>query len=580
MAVWMLYIIVVSLLVGLAALLVEQTVDPARGGRRWIWVGAFAGTLLVVFAPGPTVGSEWLAELTERWTSAGLVEGAVAPAVAPGMVGGALEPAQANATTRALGWMGGVDGAVLAAWLAVALLLLVRWLWAAHRVRRQLRSWPTVELPEGRVMVSADTGPAVVGLLRHRVVLPRWCLELPAAERGLIVAHEREHLQARDGLLLAGATLLTLLMPWNLPFWGYRRRLREAVETDCDARVLRRRPAARHAYGSLLLTVAARPAAGRSALLTFSPRSSALGRRIDMLTSDTRGISGIRTLSLLAGALMLVAVSCLVPGPDQDGALPTGPDAETALEEQSATELDEVAREPTFTPFTQAPELTNRSEVAQALQAAYPDELRDAGIGGTAIVHVFVDDEGTVRNVQIAEPSGHEVLDRAAERMALEFSFTPAMNRGERVPVWISLPVTFRTDEGAADERVSPADADEVDEGPRDLPPPERTEAAEPTFTPFTVAPEVRNRAEVSRALQAAYPDELRDAGIGGTAIVHLFIDEEGEVQNVLVSESSGHEDLDRAAERVALEFDFTPALNRDEKVAVWIQLPITFQER
>ena len=299
-----------------------------------------------------------------------------------------------------------------------------------------------------------------------------------------------------------------------------------------------------------------------------------------MLTSDTRGISGIRTLSLLAGGVMLVAVSCLVPGPDRDGALPTDPDAAASLEEEQTAELDEVAREPTFTPFTQAPELTNRSEVGRALQRAYPDELRDAGIGGTVLVHVFVDDEGTVRNVQVAEPSGHERLDRAAERVALEFSFSPAMNQGERVPVWIQLPVTFQADEGAADDRVSPADSDQVEERPRDLPQPERAGDDEPAFTPFTVAPEVQNRDEVSRALEAAYPDELRNAGIGGTAIVHLFIDEEGEVRNVVLSESSGHEDLDRAAQRVALEFDFTPALNRDERVAVWIQLPITFQER
>ncbi len=45
-----------------------------------------------------------------------------------------------------------------------------------------------------------------------------------------------------------------------------------------------------------------------------------------------------------------------------------------------------------------------------------------------------------------------------------------------------------------------------------------------------------------------------------------------------IISESSRHAQLDAAALRVAAVFQFTPAMNRDERVPVWIQLPITFQ--
>jgi len=94
------------------------------------------------------------------------------------------------------------------------------------------------------------------------------------------------------------------------------------------------------------------------------------------------------------------------------------------------------------------------------------------------------------------------------------------------------------------------------------------------------VAPEVRNRNEIGRVLQREYPSTLRDAGIGGTVVMHFFIDEQGVVQNTLVAESSGHTALDQAAERVAQAFEFSPALNRDQRVPVWIQIPITFQTR
>ena len=118
-----------------------------------------------------------------------------------------------------------------------------------------------------------------------------------------------------------------------------------------------------------------------------------------------------------------------------------------------------------------------------------------------------------------------------------------------------------------------------------DLPPPPTNDAeadlsAAPVFTPMTVRPEIRNRSEVQAALMREYPPILRDAGIGGTAIVWFFISEEGRVLDSRVDVSSGHLPLDEAALKVADVFVFSPAVNREQIVQVWIQLPITFQVR
>jgi protein TonB len=91
------------------------------------------------------------------------------------------------------------------------------------------------------------------------------------------------------------------------------------------------------------------------------------------------------------------------------------------------------------------------------------------------------------------------------------------------------------------------------------------------------VKPDIKNREEVQRALQREYPALLRDAGIGGTVLVWFFIDEDGHVVRTLVQESSGYEALDNAALKVAGIIQFTPALNRDKRVPVWISLPVTF---
>jgi TonB family protein len=51
-------------------------------------------------------------------------------------------------------------------------------------------------------------------------------------------------------------------------------------------------------------------------------------------------------------------------------------------------------------------------------------------------------------------------------------------------------------------------------------------------------------------------------------------------VGRTLVNVSSGHQALDEAALRVVSIIQFTPALNRDVPVPVWISLPVAFTVR
>ena len=104
--------------------------------------------------------------------------------------------------------------------------------------------------------------------------------------------------------------------------------------------------------------------------------------------------------------------------------------------------------------------------------------------------------------------------------------------------------------------------------------------SAAPWFTPMTVEPEILNRGEVLQALMRLYPPVLRDAGIGGTVEVWFFISEDGTLIDSRVSEPSTHRELNEAALEVANVFKFSPALNRETTVQVWIRLPMTFEVR
>lgn len=99
-------------------------------------------------------------------------------------------------------------------------------------------------------------------------------------------------------------------------------------------------------------------------------------------------------------------------------------------------------------------------------------------------------------------------------------------------------------------------------------------------FITHTVVPRLLNVERLGRAIQQEYPRELREAGVGGTTVVHIFVSEAGRVQDQVVRKSSGNEELDNAALRAVSVARFSPARNRDRNVAVWIELPITFGAR
>jgi beta-lactamase regulating signal transducer with metallopeptidase domain len=95
----------------------------------------------------------------------------------------------------------------------------------------------------------------------------------------LVVLHEEEHLRGGDARLLAAALFFVVVTPWNPATWWQLRRLRMAMEMDCDRRVLRREPDCEQ-YGNSLLSVAAKASGVSLGLAAFTERSLSLKRRI------------------------------------------------------------------------------------------------------------------------------------------------------------------------------------------------------------------------------------------------------------------------------------------------------------
>jgi len=368
-------------------------------------------------------------------------------------------------------------------------------------------------------------------MLRAAVVVPEWALELDADRRRMLVLHEAEHVRAADPQLALAGLLLAVLVPWNLPLWWQLRRLRLAIEMDCDERVLRRAGDA-HGYGSLLLEVCQRKS---HLAVALAESKSMLERRIRMITKTTKGPATLRAIGLAAVAGLVLAVACETPGP-------TGP-AEAGSNAMGPEDIDVLLRD-TLAANPCEPIIFMDGARASVEQVRAADIESIEVVKGGAVARITGD--ANACGVVSVLTKGATLEEQEATRRLVEQMMTARRaEAGQVAPRTLTL--------------------QEVRE--------------EPTFTPMTVRPQLRNVDDVRTNLEASYPPLLREAGIAGTTNVWFLIDEDGNVDRALVNESSGYDALDQAALKVANGMEFTPAYNRDQRVPVWIALDITFED-
>jgi hypothetical protein len=193
-------------------------------------------------------------------------------------------------------------------WIASIALALIILASGVHLSWRRGR-WDRRYVAGMAVYVSEDCGPAVVGFLRPHIVVPHWLTKLPPEEQELVIAHERSHLGAYDAQLLTLALCLLVCMPWNLVLWWQLRRLRLAVEIDCDARVLGLGyPVAR--YSDTLIAIGERHSANYAIAMASYGSKSFLEQRIhNMLRKKTRHarVSALALAALGAGLAVCAA---------------------------------------------------------------------------------------------------------------------------------------------------------------------------------------------------------------------------------------------------------------------------------
>jgi beta-lactamase regulating signal transducer with metallopeptidase domain len=309
---WMAYVLVVGLFLAAAAYAAERAAQLRGGPARWIWLAAILASLLL-----PSVIASVSVQAPPLHPPAAGAPGAAGQLVAlRQLTSSGLKPsawllaaAGPNAASPSL------DRILQGAWLTASAGLLLALAIAAAELFRRRRGWDEAVVAGARVFVSDNIGPAVVGLLRPRIVVPRWITTAPGDLQQMVIAHERSHLDAGDARLLAIGVLLVVGMPWNLPLWWQLRRLRFAIEMDCDARVLN---AGRDVagYGRALLAVGER-GSGRVAVVAGMAESKTfLEQRLRKMISKQTRFAWAAATGLAALGVVLAASAAEVSPPN------------------------------------------------------------------------------------------------------------------------------------------------------------------------------------------------------------------------------------------------------------------------
>jgi TonB-dependent SusC/RagA subfamily outer membrane receptor len=324
MATWMLQALLVAVLVGAAARAAEELFRLYGLPRRLVWAAAILATVLLPvwmlaapMVPGAGGGAP-AAATPEAYAGSdaganALTSMAVAPGAASwtGLLAERVSAAAAVLVAGAAGWLGAatLERALLGGWLALSAGFLSLFLLTLVRYSRLRRHWRAARLADTEVYVASRGGPAVVGVVRPAIVVPAWLLRAEPSHQRMVVLHEREHVRARDHILVAFAHAVVALMPWNVPLHWMLRRLRLTVELDCDRRVLAGGAEPR-AYGTMLLDIAGHAEGLPLATATLADGPTDLERRIlDMTTKQPR-FRSIRAGLATAVAAALVVVAC------------------------------------------------------------------------------------------------------------------------------------------------------------------------------------------------------------------------------------------------------------------------------
>jgi len=311
-----------------------------------------------------------------------------------------------QAAARKLPWL-------LIIWTSGASLLLLRLIAGILSAARITRSARTLD---GILYSDRAATPMTWGFLYPVVILPAYATEWTAAQRDLVVRHERAHIERHDWLWQMLASLLTAVFWFHPLMWLANFQLRREAEAAADDLVLST-GAAPSDYAGRLLDVARhlRGLAAPTAAVAMVRKPELEARVRSILDPSRRRVS---TGILVRCAIALAAAALIVP---------------VAVTRQSVHAQGKVYR---IGNGVSAPSILYKVE------PQYTPEAKDDKIQGTVKLQVEITPDGVAENFLVLQ-SLDAGLDANAITAVSNWRFKPGMKDGEPVAVFAAIEINF-----------------------------------------------------------------------------------------------------------------------------------------
>jgi len=115
---------------------------------------------------------------------------------------------------------------------------------------------------------------------------------------------------------------------------------------------------------------------------------------------------------------------------------------EKKVEEKIEKKEKEVVEKTTYQAFEveKPPECVNLSQVRASMK--YPEIAKESGIEGRVTVKVLVGENGNV--IKVGSVNGNDVFADEVKEKASDLQFTPGLQNGKPVKVWVNVPFNFK----------------------------------------------------------------------------------------------------------------------------------------
>ena len=203
-----------------------------------------------------------------------------------------------------------------------------------------------------------------------------------------------------------------------------------------------------------------------------------------------------------------------------------------------------------------------RNEQSASIKFLYPVVVRITGMSGIALLIVtFLSFPRIVIKVELDEEI-QIIIEQIDIPQTEQFDRPPP-------PARPSVPVESESEDIADDVTLEEFTLDEFDAWDAPPPPPEGPRVK---FIPYDDPP------VPLRPIKPKYPEIAQEAGIEGTVVVQVFVDERGRVKETVILKGIPNTGLDEAATQAIRLVRFKPARQRERAVGVWISIPVNFR--